>query len=516
MTYIKNLRYDLPAGMAVFFVAVPLCLGLAHASGAPLLSGLIAGVIGGILVGILSASPLSVAGPANGLTALTIIGIQEFGTYSALLPAIVMAGLIQIILGLMKAGIVSKYIPNTVINGMLIAIGLILIFKQLPHLLGYDVEVMGVEEFNLTHEDISEGEIEEKNTFTTLLHSLSHINPIISAVGLSSLWILFIWDSTIGKKIRIVPGSLIVVVLGAAFLYFYPYIDPSSNITANHFVSIPELKGFASFWEQTISPNWSVLNNPKIYSFAITIAIIASLETLLSIEAIDKLDPYRRTTPINRELLAQGLGNSISGLVGGLPITSVIARSSVNLSAGATTKISTIVHGILMLIGVLCCATLINTIPLTCLAAVLVFVGYKLAAPNKFIKQYKQGWDQFIPALVTTISVLLSDLLIGVSIGIVVSMFFIVAKSYQAPSFTIEEHGNTKHFILGESVNFLHKYKVISFLESVPENSILEIDSSKNLFIDHDIEEVLKEFEYTAKEKNITLIFGNAKIVNND
>ena len=510
LSILKNLKSDIPASIAVFFVAVPLCLGIAHASGAPLLSGLISGAVGGLVVGILSKSNLSVSGPAAGLTALTISGIQEIGSYEAFLVAIILAGVFQILLGLLKAGSISKYFPSCVIQGMLAAIGLILIFKQLPHLFGYDVEAMGVEEFQLTNLDMVEASsIQETNTFTTMIDSLANITPIISIIGILSLIILFTWEyySKTHPSIKNIPGSVVVVLFSTVIALCYNHFNPNI-LSSNHFVNIPLINDINSFLTQTALPDWSFIHNAEIYTLAITIALVASIETLLSIEAIDKLDPHKHITPTNRELIAQGLGNSISGLLGGLPVTSVIVRSSVNLSAGAKSKLSSIIHGLLLVTGIFFLSTYLNYMPLTGLAAVLIFTGYKLAAPYKFIDQYKQGLDQFIPSIITTISILLTDLLIGIGIGLAVSFLFIVIKNYSAPAFLVADYGIKKRITLGESLNFLHKYKIVSLLNSIPENSILEIDASKVLFIDHDIEEVIRDFKQTAIEKNIEVVYG--------
>lgn len=507
MNYIKDLRSNFSSAVIVFFVAIPLCLGIAHASGAPLLSGLISGIVGGIIVGSLSNSQLSVSGPAAGLTALVISSIRELGSYEAFLLAVIIAGAFQLILGFLRAGFVSKYFPHCVINGMLAAIGLILIFKQLPHLLGYDIEAMGVEEFTLTHEDLNL-EIAETNTFTTLLHSLTNINTTVAIIGLSSLLFLFAWEKYLSSKIKILPGSVVVVFLSTAVVVLYQNLVSGHSLTSDHFVNIPIVDSFNSFWQVKANPDWSLISDPKVYTIAFTLALIASIETLLSVEAVDRLDPLKRVSPPNRELIAQGIGNSICGLLGALPITAVIVRGSVNVSAGAKTKVSAILHGVFILLGLLFFAEILNVIPIAGLAAVLIFTGYKLAAPHIFIKQYEQGWDQFVPALITTISILLSDLLIGVAIGLAVSFLFIVIKSYRAPSFMVIDYGIKKRLVLGESINFLHKYKVVTFLESLPPNSILEIDSSKTLFIDHDVEDALREFQYMAVEKNITVVFG--------
>lgn len=509
-SFTKTLRQDLPAGLAVFFVAVPLCLGIAHASGAPLLGGLIAGIVGGIVVGLLSGSQLSVSGPAAGLTTIVLLGIDQLGSYEALLVAVVLAGLLQIVFGLVKAGVIAKYFPACVIEGMLAAIGLILIFKQLPHLLGYDVEAMGVEEYQLHPHDMaaSTATLLEENTFTTFLHTFAHITPAIAIVGILCIAFLFIWEATIGSKLKMVPGAVVVVLFGVIIVAIYRALDPNAAFNIEHFVNLPIVNGWSSLSSQLHKPDWSILKIPALYNLSFTIAFIASIESLLSVEAADRLDKHRRSTHTNRELIAQGIGNSISGLFGGLPVTAVIARSTVNISAGAETKISAVFHGFLLLIGVLFCAAYINYIPLAVLAAVLIYNGYKLAAPMKFYKQFQQGLDQFIPSIVTTVSILLTDLMVGVLIGTVVSALFIVARTYMAPSFIVQDYGMKKKIILAESLNFLHKYKIVKLLSNIPANSILEIDASKTIFIDHDIEEELDEFRKVAAEKNIQVIYG--------
>lgn len=503
----KNIKSDLPAGIAVFLVSIPLCLGIAHASGAPLISGLISGIIGGLVVGSLSKSPLSVSGPAAGLTTICLSGMEALGSFEKFLVAISLAGIFQIVFALLRSGIISKYIPHCVIDGMLASIGLILILKQIPHLLGYDIEVMGVEEFQLTNQDISDSSsslgIHEDNTITTVFHSWSHINPGIAFIGLSSLIILFFWN----KYIKSIPGSVIVILFSTLAAYVYDHCGLKA-FTADHFVNIPLINNWYSLNQNLRVPDWTILSNTHLYMVALTIAVVASIESLLSVEAADKLDPHKRVTPVNRELLAQGVGNIAAGLVGALPITSVIVRSSVNVATGAKSKLSTIIHGSLILIGILLFTPILNLIPLTGLAAVLVYTGYKLASPKNLFKLYKQGWDQFIPGLVTTVSILLSDLLIGVLVGLTISAFFVVAKSYESSSFIVEDHGIKKRMILGESIHFLHKFKIVKFLNEIPENTILEIDARKTIFIDHDIELAINDFKEIANEKNINVIYG--------
>jgi carbonic anhydrase len=428
-----------------------------------------------------------------------VSSIQELGSYEAFLLAVSIAGVFQLILGWSRAGIISKYVPHCVINGMLAAIGLLLIFKQMPHLVGYDIEAMGV----------------ENHTLTTIFQSLSHINLGIGIIGILSLLILFLWAKYAAVKLKIVPGSVLVVIFSTLATYLYNHWGLNS-FTADHFVDIPIINNLSSLTENIKTPDWAMINNSEIYLAALTLTVVASLETLLSIEAVDKLDPLKRHTSSSKELIAQGVGNIIAGCIGGLPITSVIVRSSVNVSAGGRTKTATILHGLLILLGVMFFAGLLNYIPLTGLAAILIHTGYKLVSPKKFLKHYKQGWDQFIPALVTVISILLSGFLIGVAIGLTVSAFFVVAKSYASSSFIVEDHGHKKIMILGESIHFLHKYKIVRFLNNFPSDSTLEIDASKTVFIDNDIEDAINDFKEVAQAKNITVIYGGLvnKILN--
>jgi carbonic anhydrase len=426
-----NIKYDLPAGLAVFFVAVPLCLGIAHASGAPLIAGLISGVIGGLVIGLLSGSQLAVSGPAAGLTAIAIAGIASLGSFQGLLLATVLAGLIQVVLGLLKTGAVANYIPSAVIKGMLSAIGVILIIKQLPHMIGYDIEEMGVEEFELTKQDVIDGQGGiVRNTFTVLADAIDNLNEGVLAIGLLSLVFLFVWDKTIGKKIKSIPGSLVVVLLGVIISLIYEKIFFMTHLTSEHFVNVPAISGISAFMEATSFPDWSLLSSGQLYITGITIAIVASIETLLSIEAVDKLDPFERETDSNRELVAQGVGNSLAGLIGGLPMTAVIVRGSVNVSAGARSKLSTVIHGLLIVIAVIFFAAYINLIPLASLAAILVYTGYKLVKPATISELYKKGWEQFVPYAATVVAIVFTDLLIGVLIGCAISLIWILRRKF--------------------------------------------------------------------------------------
>lgn len=514
-----TLKYDIPAGIAVFFVAVPLCLGIAHASGAPLIAGLITGVIGGLITGLISNSQLGVSGPAAGLTAIALAGIAKLGSYEAFLLATFIAGLLQIVFGLLRTGGIASYIPNTVIKGMLSAIGLILIIKQFPHMIGYDIEEMGVEEFVVTPQDMNElyheSKESESNTFTIFLHALRNLNRGVLIIGLVSLVFLVLWDKLLQSRFRTVPGALLVVLIGVTINYFLEHVFFSYPLDADHFVNIPKLDSVTAFIGATHFPDWSALGNFSVYTMAFTIAIVASIETLLSTEAIDKLDPQKRKTPANRELFAQGVGNALAGLFGGLPMTGVIVRGSVNVSAGARSKFSTLIHGLLIVLAVIFLSNIMNMIPLASLAAVLIYTGYKLLSPALLVEQFKKGWGQFIPFVVTVAAIVLTDLLVGVSIGIAISLIFIVREDYKGTVLKVVDLGLRKRVILGENITFLHKPKLLKILEETPSDVVLEIDGSRNFFIDKDILEAIQDFKKTAEQRNIELIIGGIKQLEN-
>jgi carbonic anhydrase len=511
-----TLKYDLPAGIAVFFVAVPLCLGIAHASGAPLISGLITGVLGGVVTGFISKSALSVSGPAAGLTAIAISSIATLGSFEAFLLATFIAGILQIVFSVAKAGAVATYIPNTVIKGMLSAIGLILIIKQFPHLIGYDIEAMGVEEFTATAQDMNNGVQQSTNTFETLRQGFLNLNDTVLIIGLVCLAFLIVWDKVFQPKYKSIPGALLVVVIGVLLHETIQLFFPLNQLDTTHLVSIPQITSITEFRYQTSFPNWSQFSNWAVYTAAFTIAVVASIETLLSTEAIDKLDPEKRKTPANRELMAQGIGNMLAGLFGGLPMTAVIVRGSVNVSAGARTKLSTIFHGSFIVIAVVFLTQLINLIPLSSLAAVLIYTGYKLLSPSVIVQQFKKGWLQFIPFAITVSAIVLTDLLTGVSIGLVVSMLFIVYENYKGTVLKLEDMGIRKRIVLGEDITFLHKSKMVSLLESVPEGAVLEIDGSRTHYIDKDILELIQEYKTTARKRHIELIIGGLKQMENE
>ncbi len=515
----RNIKDDLPASVALFIVAIPLCLGIAHASGAPMIAGLIAGIVGGIVVGMLSESNLSVSGPAAGLTAICMSAIQDLGSYQGLVTAIFIAGALQMLLGFFKLGFFANYIPGTVIKGMLAAIGLILIMKQLPHLIGYDVEEMGIEEFDLTNEDLNtdyhEKVVEHENTFSLLFHSLRHINIYVMGIGISSLLLLIGWDTFLAKKIKFIPASLAAVCFGTGLSLLINAFFTESPMEADHFVALPTLGFNSDFSKQFVLPTYSYLSSPQLYKVIFTLAIVASLESLLSIEALQKLDENKHQVDVNRELIAQGAGNMVSASFGGLPITSVIVRGSVNIAAGAKSKLSAILHGIFILLALLFFVKFINQIPLACLAAILCFTGYKLIKPSMFKEIYAKGISQFLPFIVTIAAITMSDLLIGVVVGMATASFFIIKENYRAPVLKVHNLGLRKRIILGDNVSFLHKNLVITTLQAIEPDSILEIDGSKTQFIDPDIIEVIRDFKVGCKQRNIELIIGGIKQMEN-
>ena len=496
--YIGALRYDLPSAVVVFLVALPLCLGIALGSGAPLFSGIIAGMVGGILIGSLSGSQLSVSGPAAGLTAIVVVAIGKLQVYEAFLLAVVLGGVFQIILGSLKAGILGDYIPSSVIKGMLAAIGLILILKQFSHLVGYDADFGGDESFKQSDGD---------NTFSGLFGSMRHLIPAALFIGIASLVIQIVWEKFVAPKARIlqlIPAPLIVVLAAVAINETLKLTSPAMAIKPSHLVKIPVADSFSGFISFFTTPDFSYITNPTVWTTALTIAIVASLETLLNIEAADDLDPYQRVTPTNRELRAQGAGNIISGLIGGLPLTSVVVRTSANINAGARTKMSAIFHGILLLLSVAFIPALLNRIPLSALAAVLIYTGYKLAKPSLFMKFYKKGWDQFLPFVLTVVAILLTDLLIGILIGCGVGLFFIIRSNFKSAVLVVND-ANKYLFRLRKDVSFLNKPIIKNSLEKVPENSYVMIDAARADFIDKDIVEVIEDFLKHAPLKGISV-----------
>lgn len=498
----KYLKNDLPASIVVFFVALPLCLGIALASGAPLFSGLIAGIIGGIIVGALSGSHIGVSGPAAGLAAIVLTAIGTLGGFENFLVAVVLGGAIQLVFGILRLGIIGYYFPSSVIKGMLTGIGIIIILKQIPHFFGYDADPEG---------DFAFFQVDGENTFSEILNAINSISPGATIIALIGIAILILWEQVLTKKSKVfqlIQGPLVAVVVGIIF-YVLTKDSETFAISNAHLVSVPVPEDAASFLGQFSFPNFSVIGRPDVWITAFTIALVASLETLLCVEATDKLDPEKRVTPTNRELLAQGTGNIISGLIGGLPITQVIVRSSANIQSGGKTKLAAIVHGFFLLISVILIPWLLNKIPLSVLAAILFLVGYKLAKPALFKKMYNLGWKQFIPFTVTVVGIVFTDLLIGIGLGLAVGVVVILIKSYQNSHFLhIEEKTGDVERIkmtLAEEVTFFNKGAILKELDNIAENAYLTLDVRKTRYLDYDIIEILEDFSEKAKNRNIDI-----------
>ncbi len=492
---LQTVGADLPSSIVVLLVALPLCLGIALGSQAPLFSGIIAGVVGGIVIGALSGSHLSVSGPAAGLTVIVATAILKLPSYEAFLLAVVLAGIFQMLLGFLKAGILGDYVPNSVIKGMLAAIGVILILKQFPHLVGYDRDFEGDESFITGSE----------NTFTGLFHAFSFFSQGAILIGGISLMILVFWELPFMKKqgfLKYIPGPLVVVFIGVIINELLKSFKPDVALENNHLVSLPVAEDMTALFSFFRFPDIQFINNPAIWTTALTLAIVASLETLLGIEAIDKLDIYKRVTPTNRELKAQGVGNIVSGLLGGLPLTSVIVRSSANFAAGAKSKMSAIYHGILLLLCVALIPTVLNKIPLSALAAILIFTGYKLVKIPLIKEFYHKGWDQFVPFSVTIIAILFTDLLVGIVIGILVGLFFMIRSNFRSSVLVVNDHD--KYLVrFRKDVSFLNKPIIKRKLEEIPEDSYVLIDATRADFIDKDVIDVVNEFLHHAHLKNI-------------
>ncbi|HEY2647696.1 MAG TPA: SulP family inorganic anion transporter [Puia sp.] len=495
----KNAAADIPASIVVFLVALPLCLGIALGSGAPLFSGIIAGMVGGIVIGLLSGSSLSISGPAAGLTAIVAVAIGKMPAYEAFLLSIVIAGVLQVILGFLKAGIIGDYIPNSVIRGMLASIGLILILKQFPHLIGYDKDYSGDETFIQ--------KIDSNNTFSDLINSVNNITPFALMIGVISIILLIIWDRPALKKkkfFRNLPGPLVVVVVAILINVFFSIPGTRTSLNISQLVNLPIATDFESFSSFFMFPKWEYLNNVDVWITGLTIALVASIETLLGIEAVDKLDPLKRRTPANQELKAQGIGNIVSGLLGGLPLTSVIVRGSANVEAGAKSKFSAILHGFLILLSVLFIPGLMNKIPLSALAAILIMTGYKLIKPAIFKEVYQKGWDQFVPFTITIIAILFTDLLAGIIIGTLIALFSLIKSNFKSAVMVV--HDDNKYLVrFRKDISFLNKPIVKEKLETVPADAFVLIDMTRADFIDKDIIDVVNEFLQHAHLKNIVV-----------
>lgn len=497
---LKNLSNDIPASIVVFLVAMPLCLGIALASGAPLFSGLIAGMVGGLVVGSLSGSSLGVSGPAAGLAVIVLQIINDYG-FEQLLLITILAGIIQLVLGYLKGGVIGYYFPSAVIMGMLSGIGIIIFMKQIPHAFGYDGDPEG---------DLAFNQVDGENTISELANMLNYISMGAVIITVVSLAILLLWETKFFKSKRIfqiVPGPLVAVVTGILLNLYFQGI-PDLRLSASQAVNIPSATSFSGFMSNFTFPDFGALANPAMYLQAVVIAVVASLETLLSVEAIDKLDPYKRITPTNRELKAQGVGNMVSGLIGGLPLTQVIVRSSANVQSGGRTKASTVIHGFLILVSIIFIPTLLNLIPYATLAAILMLVGYKLAKPALWRKMYQQGTGQFIPFVVTVGAVYFTDLLMGLLIGLGTAICFILINNAKIPyklgKQQMEGHDNIR-MELAQEMTFVNKASLLRSLYSLPENSHVTIDASNTYYMHYDIQEIIENFKIQAQEKGIHL-----------
>jgi carbonic anhydrase len=504
---LKNFRHDLPAGLVVFLVALPLCLGIALASGAPLISGIIAGIVGGLVVGFVSNSSLGVSGPAAGLTVLVFNGIEELGIATFLL-AVVVAGLVQIVLSFARAGIIAYYFPSTVISGMLFGIGVIIILKQIPHAFGYDKDYEG---------DMDFVQSDGYNTLSEISHVIDSLSPTAIAITSIAIVIMLLWQSkwfkatTLGK---LIPGSLAAVLSGSIINQLLLIYLPEWALSSSHLVTIPDSGNRLELFNHIVFPDFSQFMNPAIYSTGFIIAIVASLETLLCTEATDKLDPHKRSTNTNRELFAQGIGNTVSGCLGGLPVTQVIVRSSANVQANGQTKASAMFHGFLLLAAVLSIPNLLNMIPLATLAAILLFVGYKLAHPKTLKSMYSTGVFHFIPFIATAAGLVFTDLLTGVAIGTGIAIFSILLENFRmGVYFDSTQKGNATILNLAEHVSFLNKANLLQVLHRQPPNTELIINAMNAKFIDYDVREIISNFAIEAKDRNIDFKFIDMKSV---
>ncbi len=500
-----NLKYDLPAGIAVFLVSIPLSLGIALASGAPLFSGLIAGIIGGLIVAPLSGSALGISGPTAGLAIIVLSAIEKLG-FNGFLLALFVAGVFQIIMGLSKAGVIAYYFPSSVINGMLSGIGIILFLKQIPHALGYDRDYEG---------DTSFFQADSYSSFSELANMLEFSSPTAIMIALISLAILILWEQPFMKQHRLFQlfQGVLAAILGGVLINqglqnFYPELA----LGGNHLVMLPVLQQPSDLWSQLHYPDFSQLDTPAIYLTALTLAVVASLKTLLSLEAVDKMDPDKRVTSANRELIVQGIGNACSGLLGGLPLAQVIVRSSTNIQSGAKSKASGIIYGLLLLVAVIFIPTLLNKIPLASLASVLLLVGYKLIRPKAFKIMYTAGMYHFIPFCVTILGMVFTDLLIGLAIGLITALFSILLENYKSAFYLNESHiGNKTILRLSEHVSFLNKANIQQTFEQQPDYSEVVIDATRSKYIDYDVFEIIENFKIEAQRKHIKLSVENLR-----
>lgn len=499
------LKYDLPAGLSVFLVALPLCLGIALASGAPLYAGLLSGIIGGLIVSLISGSQLAVSGPAAGLTTVVAGAIISLGDYKIFLLAVIVAGLFQLLLGLTKLGAIANYFPSSVIKGMLAAIGIMLISKQIPLAIGYDRPDFWTNGFP---------KLFSYNEFRSNFHNLNqHVSKGAMLVAFSSILVMILFQYPSFKKLKALPAPLLVVITGIGLAFLLSTTAPEYALKPGQLVNIP-----GNVFADISFPDFTHLfSNPAIWKYGIIIGLLASLETLLCIEAIDKLDQHNRITPVNRELVAQGIGNITSGMLGALPMTAVVVRGAANVDAGARTKLSAFTHGLFLLLAVLLIPFLLNRIPYASLSAILLVTGYNLTKPKLYRNMYSLGWKQFLPFIITIIAILLTDLLIGVSIGLLISIYYIVRNNFKAEykiTETIDNGVDTYLIKLNSNVTFLNKVNLRRALDDVPEDSVLTIDGSDCNFIDYDILEIISEYDNKAKDRNIQLMLKGIRKVN--
>ncbi|QJW99430.1 bifunctional SulP family inorganic anion transporter/carbonic anhydrase [Frigoriglobus tundricola] len=479
---------DLAAGTVVFLVALPLCLGVALASNAPLVSGLLSGVIGGAVVGLLSGSHTSVSGPSPGLTAVIVAQIAVLGSFEAFLLAVVLAGMIQIAFGLARAGFLAGFFPSAVVKGLLAAVGIILVLKQIPHVLGHDADPEG---------DMAFEQSDRENTFSGLVATVGDLDLGAALIGLVSVAVLVAWDRTRRLRESPVPAPLVVVLLGLGMSLVFRELGGAWTIEASHRVQMPVPDGVGGFWDLLRVPDFSLWAAPAVYTAAFTLAAVASLETLMNLGAVDKIDPQQRTSPPNRELIAQGVGNVVVGLIGGLPVSSVIVRSSANIGAGAQTKRATVVHGALLLASVAVLAPWLNLVPLSCLAAVLLVTGVKLARPALVRRMWDEGRPQFLPFAATVAAIVLTDLLVGVLVGMAVSVGFILRSNVRRPlRRSIEKHlgGNVVRIELAEQVSFLNRAALARALDEVPRGDHVLLDARNTDYIDPDVLTLIRDF----------------------
>lgn len=493
-------KADIGAGLVVFLIALPLCLGIALASGAPMLSGIVTGVVGGLVVSRLSGSQLMVSGPAAGLTAIVLSAISTLGSFEVFLVAVILAGAMQLVLGALKAGIIGYYFPTSVIRGMLVAIGITLIIKQLPYAFGIGHEVFESDAFQVAGGG---------NNVTVIGDTLRNMLPGAALLSMSALLVLVVWPKIAPAKVKaVMPAPLAAVLLGVAGSMLLANISPVLALPQSAMVALPVTSSPAELFGMLSFPSWGAIGNPAVWRVAVTIAIVASLETLLSLEATDRLDPLKRTSPTNRELAAQGAGNMLSGFFGGLPMTGVIVRSAANASAGARTWRSSFLHGVFLLSAVLTLPALLNRIPLAVLAAILLFTGYSLANPRTFLVTWKAGWKQFVPFAVTIAAILATDLLIGITVGLATGAFFVLLDSWSnAYSYHIEESADhhSVRLVLAEEVTFLNKARISQALHAVPPDSAVVVDATRTRHLDRDVAELLNDFRETARSKRIGL-----------